>query len=192
MGVNWGIAAVPRVANTAHAQYERDPLKCKSNCIINPVDQYARFSITLQQLYMWQHYLWSVSMQALDRILQWLAVQKYFQSSIFPCTVYICTCMLWAKAPPSMLYIHHSSYGAIILEGGVWGQDLTYYNYNPCILSMLCTYQWHPPPPLPHPWVGWGNSGDLTEYHVKNSSPGGVTRCQYTWVYRQKSIGGLT
>ena len=37
------------------------------------------------------------------------------------------------------------------------------------LTGALCTYQWHPP--LPHPRVGWGNSGDLTEYHVKNPSP---------------------
>ena len=25
---------------------------------------------------------------------------------------------------------------------------------------------------IPHSRIGWGNSGDLTEYHVKNPSPG--------------------
>ena len=31
---------------------------------------------------------------------------------------------------------------------------------------LLCTCQQHPP--LPHPRIRWGNSGDLTEYHVNN------------------------
>ena len=53
----------------------------------------------------------------------------------------------------------------------------------------LCTYQWHPP--LPHPRVGWGNSGDLTEYHVKNPSPGALPDVN-TPIYRQESIGDLT
>ena len=37
---------------------------------------------------------------------------------------------------------------------------------------ILCIYQWHPP--LPHSRVGWGNSGDLTEYHVKYPTPGAL------------------
>ena len=55
--------------------------------------------------------------------------------------------------------------------------------------DILCTCQWHPP--FPHPWVGWGNSGDLTEYHVKNPSPGALPDVN-TPVYRQESIGDLT
>ena len=27
---------------------------------------------------------------------------------------------------------------------------------------------------IPHSQVGWGNSGDLTEYHVKSPSPGAL------------------
>ena len=37
-------------------------------------------------------------------------------------------------------------------------------------MQRLCTYQWYPS--LPHPRVGWRNSGDFTEYHVQNPSPG--------------------
>ena len=54
----------------------------------------------------------------------------------------------------------------------------------------LCTYQWHPP--LPPPWVGWGNSGDLTEYHVKKPSPGTLLPDVNKPIYRQESIGDLT
>ena len=53
-------------------------------------------------------------------------------------------------------------------------------------LYLLCTYQWHPP--LPQPRVGWGNSGDLTENHVKNPSPGALLDVN-TPIYCQESIG---
>ena len=57
-----------------------------------------------------------------------------------------------------------------------------------CMCNNLCTYQWHPP--LPHPRVAWGNSGDLTEYHIKNPSPG-VLPDVNTPISRQESIGGI-
>ena len=40
---------------------------------------------------------------------------------------------------------------------------------------------------VPHHRIGWGNSGDLTEYSVKNPLPDVNTP-----VYRQELIGGLT
>ena len=43
-------------------------------------------------------------------------------------------------------------------------------------------------PPLPHNRVGWGNSGDLTEYHVKNPSAGASPDVN-TPIYHQESIG---
>ena len=46
-------------------------------------------------------------------------------------------------------------------------------------------------PPLPHARVAWGNSGDLTECHVKNPSPGVLPDIN-TPIYRQESIGDLT
>ena len=49
-----------------------------------------------------------------------------------------------------------------------------------------CTYQWHPHSPTPG--VGWGNSVDLTEYHVKNPSPGALLDVS-TPIYHQESIG---
>ena len=60
-------------------------------------------------------------------------------------------------------------------------------NFNGILALLgLCTYQWYPP--LPHSWVGWG---DLTEYHVKNPSPGALPDVN-TPIYRQESIGDLT
>ena len=53
----------------------------------------------------------------------------------------------------------------------------------------LCTYQWHPP--FPHPRVGSGISGDLTQYYVKNPSPW-VLPDVNTPIYRQELIGDLT
>ena len=50
---------------------------------------------------------------------------------------------------------------------------------------LICTYQWHPP--LPHPQVGWGNNGDLTEYYVKNPSPGALPDVSSP-IYCQESI----
>ena len=44
------------------------------------------------------------------------------------------------------------------------------------------------PTPGPTPWVGWGNSGDLTEYHVKNPSPGALPDVN-TPIYCQELIG---
>ena len=52
-------------------------------------------------------------------------------------------------------------------------------NHNACIND------------IPHSRVGWGNSGDLTEYHVKNPSPGALPDVN-TPTYRQESIGDLT
>ena len=44
----------------------------------------------------------------------------------------------------------------------------------------------------PHsPTTGLGNSGDLTEYHVENSSPGALPDVN-TPIYRQENIGDLT
>ena len=43
-------------------------------------------------------------------------------------------------------------------------------------------------PQFPHPRVGWGNSGDLTEYHVKNPSPGALLDVN-TSIHGQGSIG---
>ena len=45
---------------------------------------------------------------------------------------------------------------------------------------------------IPHsPTPGLGNSGDLTEYHVKNPSPGMLPDVN-TPIYRQELIGDLT
>ena len=43
-------------------------------------------------------------------------------------------------------------------------------------------------PTPPPPRVGWGNSGDLTEYHVKNPSPGALPDVNAP-IYCQESIG---
>ena len=46
-------------------------------------------------------------------------------------------------------------------------------------------------PHSPTPWAGWGNSGDLTEYHIKNTSPGALPDVNAP-IYCQESIGDLT
>ena len=43
-------------------------------------------------------------------------------------------------------------------------------------------------PTPPPPWVGWENSGDLTEYHVENPSPGAFPDVN-TPIYRKELIG---
>ena len=47
----------------------------------------------------------------------------------------------------------------------------------------ICTYQWHPPLSYRGKY-----SGDLTEYHVKNLSPGALPDV-YTPIHDQEWIG---
>ena len=55
--------------------------------------------------------------------------------------------------------------------------------------SSMCNVPINAIPHSPTPGLdAWGNSGDLTEYHVKNSSPGASPDVN-TPIHRQESIG---